>query len=53
MPLLDMVGVDSCQRSFCIAFASLSGESEEDYSWAPEHLRSLYQHELPSVYYLD
>lgn len=34
MPLLDMVGVDSCQRSFCIAFAFLSGESEEDYSWA-------------------
>lgn len=27
MPLLDMVGVDSCQRSFCIAFAFLSGES--------------------------
>jgi hypothetical protein len=32
MPLLDMVGVDSCQRSFCIAFAFLSGETEEDYS---------------------
>ena len=53
MPLLDMVGVDSCQRSFCIAFAFLSGESEEDYSWALEHLRSLYEHELPSVILTD
>jgi hypothetical protein len=49
MPLLDMVGVDSCQRSFRIAFAFLSGESEEDYSWALGHLQSLYQHELPSI----
>ncbi|KAJ2894092.1 hypothetical protein MKZ38_007931 [Zalerion maritima] len=53
MPLLDMVGVDSCQRSFCIAFAFLSGESEEDYSWALQHLRSLYEHELPSVILTD
>lgn len=53
MPLLDMVGVDSCQRSFCIAFAFLSGESEEDYSWALQHLKSLYQGELPSVILTD
>lgn len=53
MPLLDMVGVDSSQRSFCIAFAFLSGESEEDYSWALQHLRSLYQRELPSVVLTD
>ena len=32
MPLLDIVGVDACQRLFCITFAFLSGESEEDYS---------------------
>ena len=31
MPLLDMIGVDAAQRSFCIAFAFLSGETEEDY----------------------
>jgi hypothetical protein len=49
MPLLDMVCVDSCQRSFCIVFAFLSGETEEDYSWALEHLRSLYQRDLPTV----
>jgi hypothetical protein len=53
MPLLDMVGVDSCQRSFCIAFAFLSGETEEDYSWALENLRSLYQRDLPSVILTD
>ncbi|RKK51097.1 hypothetical protein BFJ69_g17956 [Fusarium oxysporum] len=53
MPLLDMVGVDSCQRSFCIAFAFLSGETEEDYSWALQHLKSLYEHDLPSVILTD
>jgi len=53
MPLLDMVGVDACQRSFCIAFAFLAGETEDDYSWALEHLRSLYQHELPQVILTD
>ncbi len=53
MPLLDMVGVDASQRSFCIALAFLSGESEDDYSWALEHLKSLYQHELPSVVLTD
>lgn len=36
MPLLDMIGVDACQQSFCIAFAFLSGEKEEDYTWALE-----------------
>lgn len=31
-----MIGVDAAQRSFCIAFAFLSGEAEEDYIWALE-----------------
>lgn len=39
---------DSCQHSFCITFAFLSGE-EEGYSWALDPLQFLYQHELPSV----
>ena len=42
MPLLDMIGVDACQRSFCVAFAFLSGETEQDYLWALGQLRSLY-----------
>ncbi|OAQ60872.1 mutator-like element transposase [Pochonia chlamydosporia 170] len=53
MPLLDMVGVDACERSFCVAFAFLSGETEDDYLWALQHLRSLYQRDLPSVVLTD
>ncbi|KAI7760068.1 hypothetical protein LZL87_014319 [Fusarium oxysporum] len=53
MPLLDMVGVDACERSFCIAFAFISGETEEDYSWALQNLKSLYQRDLPSVVLTD
>ncbi|KAJ2975527.1 hypothetical protein NQ176_g5473 [Zarea fungicola] len=56
MPLLDIVGVDACQRSFCIAFAFLSGESEGDYTWALDRLRSMYElcgARLPSVILTD
>ncbi|KAM6513667.1 hypothetical protein FALCPG4_18973 [Fusarium falciforme] len=56
MPLLDMIGVDACQRSFCIAFAFLSGETEQDYLWALDRLRSLYElcnTRLPSVILTD
>ncbi|KAF5962904.1 transposase [Fusarium bulbicola] len=42
MPLLDMVGVDATGRTFCIAFAYLSGEEEEDFAWALGALRDLY-----------
>jgi hypothetical protein len=56
MPLLDMIGVDACQRSFCIAFAFLSGETEDDYFWALDRLKSLYETcnaRLPSVILTD
>jgi hypothetical protein len=56
MPLLDMIGVDACQRSFCIAFAFLSGEAEDDYLWALNRLKSLYEvcnTRLPSVVLTD
>ncbi|KAL2886392.1 mutator-like element transposase [Ceratocystis lukuohia] len=53
MPLLDMIGVDSSQKSFFIAFAFLSGETEDDYLWALQHLKSLYQQGLPSVVLTD
>ncbi|KAJ6436880.1 reverse transcriptase [Purpureocillium lavendulum] len=56
MPLLDMIGVDACERSFCIAFAFLSGETEEDYIWALDRLRSVYETcgaRLPSVILTD
>ncbi len=52
--LLDMVKVDACQRSFCIAFAFLPREEEQDYLWALRHLRSLYQqNDLPSIVLTD
>ena len=56
MPLLDMIGVDATGRSFCIAFAFLSGETEEDYLWALERLKTLYQQcggVFPSVILMD
>ncbi|KAL2885279.1 mutator-like element transposase [Ceratocystis lukuohia] len=53
MPLLEMIGVNSSQKSFYIAFAFLSGETEDDYLWALQHLKSLYQQELPSVVLTD
>ncbi|KID81747.1 transposase [Metarhizium guizhouense ARSEF 977] len=56
MPLLDIVGVDACQRSFCVAFAFLSGEDERDYIWALDRLRSMYElcgARLPSVILTD
>ncbi|KAL2104470.1 hypothetical protein VUR80DRAFT_555 [Thermomyces stellatus] len=56
MPLLDIIGVDACQRSFCVAFAFLSGETEEDYIWALDRLRSMYElggTRLPSVILTD
>ncbi|RKK50684.1 hypothetical protein BFJ69_g18025, partial [Fusarium oxysporum] len=56
MPLLDIIGVDACQRSFCIAFAFLSGEEEQDYQWVLERLKSLYEvcnTSFPSVIITD
>lgn len=56
MPLLDTIGVDACQRTFCIAFAFLSGETEEDYIWALDRFRSTYElcrTRLPSIILTD
>ncbi|RJE17447.1 transposable element tc3 transposase, partial [Aspergillus sclerotialis] len=56
MPLLDIIGVDATQRSFCIAFAFLSNETEDDYIWALDRLKSLYKQcnaALPSVILTD
>lgn len=56
MPLLDIIGVDACNRSFCIAFAFLSGEKEADYRWVLERLRSVFENSqtrLPSVILTD
>ena len=43
MPLLDIIGIDGSNRSFCIAFAFLRGGNTDDYLWALERLKSLYE----------
>ena len=51
-----MIGVDATRRSFCITFAFLSGETEEDYIWALERLKTLYEQcggVFPSVILID
>ena len=56
MPLIDIVGVDACQRSFCVAFAFLGGEEEKNYVWALDRLRSMYEAcgaRMPSVILTD
>jgi len=56
MPLLNIIGVDACGRSFCVAFAFLSGETEKDIAWALRRLRLFYdepQSRLPSVILTD
>ena len=56
MPLLDCIGVDACERSFCIAFAFLSGETEGEYFWVLSQLRSIYEQydiAFPSVILTD
>ena len=56
LPLLDIIGVDACQRSFFVAFAFISGESEADYLWPLQQLRSLYEQSaiaFPSVVLTD
>ncbi|KAG6983952.1 PKS-NRPS hybrid synthetase [Fusarium oxysporum f. sp. conglutinans] len=56
MPLLDIVGIDACGKSFCIAFAFMSGEEEADYLWVLSRLREVYKAQgiaLPSVILTD
>ena len=51
-----MIGIDTTRRSFYIAFAFLSGETEKDYTWALERLKTLYKQcgkVFPSVILTD
>jgi len=43
MPLFDIISVDTTRRSFYIAFAFLNGEVDENYVWAFERLKILYE----------
>lgn len=42
MPLLDLAGVTADGKTFFIAFAWLTGESEGDFDWALGHVKTLY-----------
>ena len=56
IPLLDIIGVNECQQSFCITFEFLSGETEDNYCWALDQLKSLYKTcnaQLPSIILTD
>lgn len=54
LPLLDVVGIDSTNKTFTISFSFLSGEQEPDYIWALEHLKRLYDGvDTPKVFAVD
>ncbi|OQD67366.1 hypothetical protein PENANT_c317G11027, partial [Penicillium antarcticum] len=42
MPLLDIIGVNSIGRSFCVGFAFLPSEREDAYRWALRCLQGIY-----------
>ena len=44
MPLLIIMGHTALGTSFCIGFAFLEKEEEEDFTWVMEHLKALYRH---------
>jgi hypothetical protein len=53
MPLLHIVGINSSNRSFSAAFCFLSGEKEEDYTWALEQFSRALDGQSPSVLATD
>jgi hypothetical protein len=42
MPLLDILGVDGLDQGFTVGVSFMNAETEEGYSWAITHLRSLF-----------
>jgi MULE transposase domain len=54
MPLLDILGVDGLDQGFTVGVSFMNAETEEGYSWAITHLRSLFQPGIwPSVIATD
>lgn len=54
LPLFEMIGVTSIDKSFNVAYAFLSHEREENYVWALERLYSLLlPNRLPRVFVTD
>ena len=56
MALFKIISINAYNRSFYIAFTFLSSEEEEDYYWALERLRLIYevsQIRIPSIILID
>lgn len=54
MPLLEISSITSTGASFCIAFAFLSAETEEDFKWGLLELKYIYEGvKLPQVIVTD
>jgi hypothetical protein len=49
MPLVDTVGIDSCNKTFFVSFAFMSSETDLDYMWATQCNLELYTLHMPSV----
>jgi hypothetical protein len=49
MPLVDTVGIDSCNKTFFVSFAFMSGETDLDYMWATQCNLELYTLHVPGV----
>lgn len=47
MPLVDTVGIDSCNKTFFISFAFMSSETDLDYEWVTQCNLELYTKYLP------
>jgi len=54
MNLLEIIGINSCWKTFFVAFCFMSGEVEADYTWALNCLKSLYDEiNVPNVFAID
>jgi hypothetical protein len=47
MPLVDTVGINSCNKTFFVSFAFMSSEADPDYDWATRCNLELYTLYLP------
>lgn len=53
MPLLQIVGFTSTKKTFAIAFAFMTKETTDHYSWVMQTLRDLCKHRMPDVIVTD
>ncbi|XP_038688571.1 uncharacterized protein LOC119987723 [Tripterygium wilfordii] len=54
LPLLEIVGVTSTDKTFALAFCYMHSEKEENYEWALNCLKELFdEEELPGVFVMD